>query len=189
MKNIFMTLAIAMVTMVTMTSCSGSFWEGMAAGMGSMGGYGVGGYQVMPGGFVRNTSMDYLLDPRYAMQQVQNQEQQEYQAAKRFRPNLTLDQFRIEKGQALQMMKNSGSSSSSSIASSSSTSSSRSSNTYTSTSSRGKMCHLCAGSGTCKTCSGRGYYYNPFDLSKTVICPNCPNHNGKCSSCSGTGYK
>jgi len=38
MKNIFMTLAIAMVTMVTMTSCSSSLWEGMAAGMGNMGG-------------------------------------------------------------------------------------------------------------------------------------------------------
>lgn len=166
-----------------MSSCD-TFWQGMAQGVGGYGGYGMGGYQVMPGGFVRNTSMDYLLDPRYAMQQVLNQEQQEYQAAKRYRPDLTLEQFRIEKGQAIQMMNsNSGGLSSSP---SSSSSSSRS----TTSSSNGSMCRLCAGSGVCKTCSGKGYYYNPLDLSKKVLCPNCQsNHNGKCSSCGGTGKK
>ena len=125
-----------------MSSCD-TFWQGMAQGVGGYGGYGMGGYQVMPGGFVRNTSMDYLLDPRYAMQQVLNQEQQEYQAAKRYRPDLTLEQFRIEKGQAIQMMNsNSGGLSSSP---SSSSSSSRS----TTSSSNGSMCRLCAGSGVC----------------------------------------
>ena len=54
---------------VTLCSCD-TFLQGMTAGMGGYGGYGMGGYQVMPGGFVRNTSMDYLLDPRYAVQQV-----------------------------------------------------------------------------------------------------------------------
>lgn len=177
------------VLVAMFSSCNEAFWQGMAQGAAGMGGYGMGGgYQVMPGGFVRNTSMDYLLDPRYAMQQVLNQEQQEYQAAKQYRPNLTLEQFRTEKGQAYQMMKNSGGSSSSSSSSSMSSSSSSGSSGSSSTSS-GKMCRLCAGTGNCKTCSGRGYYYNPLDLSKTVLCPNCHNHNGKCSSCSGTGYK
>lgn len=179
---------VILFSALVFSSCNEAFWQGMAQGAAGMGGYGMGGYQVMPGGFVRNTSMDYLLDPRYAMQQVLNQEQQEYQAAKQYRPNLTLEQFRIEKGQAYQMMKNSGGSSSSSSSSSSlSSSSSRSSSS--SSSSSGKMCRLCAGTGTCKTCTGRGYYYNPLDLSKTVLCPNCHNHDGKCSSCGGTGYK
>lgn len=163
------------VVAMTYTSCDTMF-QGFAAGMG---GYGMGGYQVMPGGFVRNTSYDYLLDPRYAIQQVLNQEQQEYQAAKRYRPNMTLEEFRIEKGQAIQMMNNNGGSSSSS--SNSSSSSTKKLN--------GSMCQLCAGTGKCKTCEGKGYYYNPLDLSKTVLCPNCHNHNGKCSSCGGTGKK
>ena len=96
--------AILVLSALTFSSCNEAFWQGMAQGAAGMGGYGMGGYQVMPGGFVRNTSMDYLLDPRYAMQQVLNQEQQEYQAAKQYRPNLTLEQFRIEKGLAIQEM-------------------------------------------------------------------------------------
>ena len=166
-------------------SCD-TFWQGMAQGVGGYGSPGIGGYQVMPGGFVRNTSMDYLLDPRYAVQKVLNEEQQEYQASRRFRPDLTLEQFRIEKGQAIQMMNNSESNSSSSSKSSSCGSSSR----FTSSSSSGSMCRLCAGTGKCKTCNGKGYYYNPLDISKTVACPNCQrNHNGVCSSCGGSGKK
>ncbi|MBQ6063395.1 MAG: hypothetical protein IJK87_07155 [Prevotella sp.] len=146
----------------------------------AMGGYGMSGYQVMPGGFVRNTSMDYLLDPRYAMQQVLNQEQQEYQAAKRYRPDLTLEQFRLEKGQAYQMMKNSGGSSSSS--------SSTSSSSYSySNNSSGRDCGLCHGSGKCNTCNGKGWYYGELSMTTKLTCPNCPNHNGRCSSCNGTG--
>ncbi len=62
MSKIVSLLFVACVTVFT--SCD-TILQGMAQGMG--GGYGMGGYQVMPGGFVRNTSMDYLLDPRYAM--------------------------------------------------------------------------------------------------------------------------
>jgi len=54
--------------------------------------------------------------------------------------------------------------------------------------SSGKDCVMCLGSGDCKTCNGKGWYYNSYDLSKTVSCPNCDrNHNGKCSHCHGTG--
>lgn len=84
-------------------------------------------------------------------------------------------------------------SASSALASSSSSTSSGSSSysrsSYSSSSSSGKMCGLCAGSGDCKTCNGKGYYYSSFGLSKTIACPNCHNHNGKCSSCGGTGYR
>lgn len=54
----------------------------------------------------------------------------------------------------------------------------------------GRDCQLCAGSGQCRTCMGRGYYYSSFDNSKTIPCPNCDrNHNGKCSSCHGSGKR
>lgn len=50
-------------------------------------------------------------------------------------------------------------------------------------------CRMCYGLGSCRTCDGRGYYYNPLDLSKKVLCPNCRNHDGRCTSCNGTGKK
>ena len=54
--------------------------------------------------------------------------------------------------------------------------------------SSGKDCVMCLGSGNCKTCDGKGWYYNSFNISKTVLCPNCDHdHNGKCSHCHGTG--
>ena len=48
-------------------------------------------------------------------------------------------------------------------------------------------CHLCHGSGTCSTCNGKGWYYNPYGTG-TVTCPNCcSGHVGKCGKCCGTG--
>ncbi len=184
-QNYFRNLLSMIVIVCAFCSCD-TFLQGMGQSYG-YGGYGMGGYQVMPGGFVRNTSMDYLLDPRYAMQQVLTQEQQEYQAAKQFRPNLTLEQFRLEKGQAIQMMNGSGNGSSSSTSSSSSSQSTTSSG---SSGSSGRSCNFCHGSGKCNTCNGKGYYYNPLDMRKTVSCPNCQrNHNGICAHCGGTGKK
>lgn len=53
--------------------------------------------------------------------------------------------------------------------------------------SSGQQCTFCLGTGKCQSCNGKGYYYNPLDLSKTVSCPNCDNnHNGVCSHCHGT---
>lgn len=46
-------------------------------------------------------------------------------------------------------------------------------------------CHMCWGSGVCKTCHGEGYFY--FG-SSTVLCPNCDHdHNGRCGICHGKG--
>ena len=53
--------------------------------------------------------------------------------------------------------------------------------------SSGEVCVSCLGSGKCKTCNGRGYYYNSLNISRTVLCPNCDHdHNGVCSHCHGT---
>ena len=87
-------------------------------------------------------------------------------------------------------MKNEATSRASSSSSSSSSDSNSSSSSSISKSNNRKMCKICAGLGDCKTCEGKGYFHNPYDWRKTVLCPNCEsNHNGKCASCHGTGYQ
>ncbi len=54
-----------------------------------------------------------------------------------------------------------------------------------------KDCHICRGTGTCKTCNGNGCCSNPY-TSGQYKCPNClrdssGNNTGKCSTCQGTG--
>jgi hypothetical protein len=177
--------------MTFLTSCD-TFWQGMGNAGYGYSGYGMGGYQMFPGYMPPPTPPTAQQILNSAAQQVERQNQQEDQAAKRYRPNLTYQQFLTEKANAYEMTKNSSSgyssttTSSSSSKSSSSTlgSSSRSNNTSS------RDCRLCLGTGKCKTCNGDGYYYNPLDLTKTILCPNCQNnHNGKCSSCGGTGKK
>ena len=140
-------------------------------------------------GFQRNTSMDYLLDPRYAIMQVQQEEMAEYQQFKQMTgQDITIEQYRMLKyssngdsnnytGESDEKPK--------SLGSRSTTSSNSSQRTVANPSS----CSRCYGLGTCRTCEGRGYYFNPYDLSKRVLCPNCKNHDGRCTSCNGTGKK
>jgi hypothetical protein len=174
MKRLFH-FSFLIMALTSLTSCD-TFWQGMAGGMG---GYGMGGYQVMPGGFVRNTSMDYLLDPRYAMQQVNQQNRQEYLQQTNGGKTMTYEEW-YSKIKAPAVLGTSGSSSSSSY------SSSRSSSSSSSSSSRD--CRRCMGTGKCQTCNGRGYYDEIGIGSGRHACPNCAsNHNGKCASCNGSG--
>lgn len=189
---VLMPLFVGCNLSMVMVSCE-TFLQGMATGMSGlnpmMGGYnpyGVGaGYQVMPGGFVRDTRMDYLLDPNIAIQQVLNEEQQEYQAAKRWRPNLTLEQFRIEKGQALQMTKNSEQTNSSSNVSTHSVNTEKKEPKiqygY-------KDCPHCRGTGKCNTCNGTGLQDKGFGVGK-IPCGVCKDHDGKCIWCGGSGKR
>lgn len=48
-------------------------------------------------------------------------------------------------------------------------------------------CRHCSHSGKCKSCNGKGYFYNSFDISKIVDCPNCYHKTGLCSFCQGKG--
>lgn len=173
-------------------------------GLVGYGGYG--GYQVYPGGYARNTSYDYLLDPNYAMmqyqaqkqqadavnqqlinmsiQQAKAQEQQEYEAAKRANPYLTKEQWTAMKAQSYSMQQqeehqSSGSSSRNSTSSSSSSSSTSSNYGY-------KDCTHCLGSGKCKTCNGTGLQDKGFGVGK-IACGVCIDHNGKCRWCQGKG--
>ncbi len=133
------------------------------------------------GSFRRDTSKDYLLDPRYAMMQVQQENWNEYLQMTNGGQTMSYQEWYAIKAQSYVNSKNEGNNTSST------TSDDSYGNSYSSYTSSGKNCSFCAGLGTCKTCTGRGYYYNPLNLSKTVACPNCKNHSGICSHCNGAG--
>ncbi|MBQ9231075.1 MAG: tetratricopeptide repeat protein [Prevotella sp.] len=132
-------------------------------------------------GFRHDASLDYLIDPQYTMQQYANQEQQEYMMAKRYRPDLTLTQFRIEKGQAIQQLNSEFSDSSSGSSYNSSQKSSPSSPT--------SSCSMCHGTGriskelyppsfgivdnTKEKCNECGQYFLKQSGHVHVTCPVC----------------
>lgn len=113
-------LLLVCIASLSFASCD-TILQGMADGLGGYGGYGMG---YMPTYGTGGGNMDYLLDPGYAAMQVAQQqaqmntvnqqlistsirqvdeaEQAEYRAAKKYRPNLTLEQFRREKAEAYQ---------------------------------------------------------------------------------------
>lgn len=131
---------------------------------------------------------DYLLDPRYAMLQLQQQYYNEYLQMTNGGQTMTYDEwFQKIKGPALAeqyKLEHSGYTDVGGASEDNTSSHSTGSKTT-----NGKMCQRCAGTGDCKTCDGKGYYYNSFDLSKKILCPNCQhNHNGRCAACGGTGY-
>lgn len=64
--------------------------------------------------------------------------------------------------------------------------SSGSSTTSSGSSSSGRSCSVCYGLGKCRTCNGKGTYFDSLN-SKTNKCPNCT--NGLCTSCGGSGRK
>lgn len=52
-----------------------------------------------------------------------------------------------------------------------------------------KRCNLCAGTGICTTCNGRGLMINSY-TGKYQDCPNCHAlKEGKCHSCGGSGRR
>lgn len=77
--------------------------------------------------------------------------------------------------------------STSSYESSNQTSTSNSSSSGGSSTSYTADCHICHGSGKCKTCYGEHRYINPL-TGKYVTCPNC-RPGGACTYCGGTGKK
>lgn len=47
-------------------------------------------------------------------------------------------------------------------------------------------CFSCHGSGRCRTCDGKGWYWSGLDK---LQCPNCTNHDGVCIHCGGKGKR
>ena len=57
-----------------------------------------------------------------------------------------------------------------------------------SSSSSGRSCRVCYGTGKCRTCNGKHWYYDSsFGIGKKQICPNCS--DGRCTSCGGSGKR
>ena len=63
-----------------------------------------------------------------------------------------------------------------------------SSSTAASSSSSGssRSCGVCYGLGKCRTCNGKGSYFDELN-GNTKKCPNCT--DGRCTSCGGSGKK
>lgn len=122
-------------------------------------------------------NLDYLLDPNFAIMQVQQrmaqeqalqqqlinisvqqvaeQEQKEFQQARQFRPNLTIEQFRQEKAQAYQMTKESERDES----------------------------HSRIVSVKCSNCGGEGWTHKNLYMGNGKFV----DHKSRCSYCHGTG--
>lgn len=58
--------------------------------------------------------------------------------------------------------------------------------TSSSSSSSSRSCSVCYGLGKCRTCNGKGYYFDELN-GNNKKCPNCT--NGSCTSCGGSGKK
>lgn len=215
------TVLLLSAVMLLLTSCE-ALMQGMAAGMGGMG---YGGYGMGFGG-VGTGNMDYLLDPRYAaaqvaqenayfsnvfnniasatVNQVKNQEETEWQQARQYEPNLTLDEYRWRKAQVLTLMNEAERGERSVRYSESSSVPSYSGSGCRSCHGTGKcrgwqnrsatLLNLyCGGDGKCTKCFGKRVSTNEFGT--TASCTQCRGNglchmcggSGKCSSCGGRG--
>lgn len=151
-----------------------------------------GGISYMPpssaNGFQRDTSLDYLLDPRLAMVQAQQQEYEEYETFKKLSgANISLEEYRMLKAQSNYNNRSDEDDNHSNDHPKEVKERTRYERPHTKYDS-GSTCVRCYGTGKCQTCNGKGWYYNPLMLRDTVTCPNCDrNHNGMCSHCHGTG--
>ena len=128
-----------------------------------------------------NGSLDYLLDPRYAMMQVQQKQYDEYLLFTGGGKTMSYEEYQRQKAieraqweETKRMLESMPDEPTPKI------------NNYPSTTGS-KDCGVCHGSGKCNTCNGNGHYTVIGIGSGTHLCPNCKNHDGKCSSCGGTG--
>ena len=191
-----------------------NFMRGMAQSM-AMASQAYGQYQAYNSGYAGGGNMDYLLDPRYAMQQTayQNAEFQmmfnnmmqpysqqigtfQQEAARQM-------QFQFQNADQLNStplldfsnfnwnavpVGNVENYSEAYVTDYSSTSSSSVSSYSSSSKSGGQTCYLCHGTKKCWTCNGKMWYLeSDFGTGKRLKCPNCT--DGWCSHCHGSGLK
>lgn len=192
-KTKILNLFVCNVFVFMFSSCSSSFWEGLATGMSGLGYY--------PTYSAGGNNMNYLLDPSYAMaqtiqqqQQVNNffvetttatmkqvkREEEEYinnwilNFKNNYGRNPTEQEINDARSQYYQIKNNSYEGNRFSR------------KTTSTTTSRDKDCPLCNGMKKCITCFGEKIYLNPL-TNKYIDCPNCT--DGWCSRCHGSGKK
>lgn len=164
-----------------LSSCSSSFWEGMAAGMSTMGGGMYGGAPMMYGG------VPYGLQPNVAVERsaavINNNLRNTTVTGEQIMMNEISNQLNGDiwkngvpvtpvAAPATTNIGNTG------------LNSAGSSTTGTRSSSSGTTCYLCHGLKKCWTCNGNRTY---LSNGKYIKCPNCT--DGLCSHCHGTGLK
>lgn len=102
---------------VVMTSCSEAFWYGVMQGldqsMNSSAYYGGNTYN-SSGYYNTGGDMSYLLDPQYTIQQVENQNYQEYLQFNQYNKkydgsSYTYDEYKAMQGEAIRQLKQEGS--------------------------------------------------------------------------------
>ncbi len=210
MKRIKTLALVAVVAAIStiMLSC-GSFGQGFMAGLSGYGNSLYGTRPTMSAPGPRGGSLNYLLDPNYAIaqtmaqqqqmnqvnnaimrtsiQQVQTKEELEYLEFRKYNKkadgsDYTKAEWRTLVGAALQSMK--GNVSSNTGSSTSGSGSYRSSTTTTTT--RRKCMKLsasdhahCNGTGTCSRCNGQGRYYETSYGNSRWVTP--------CNYCGGNG--
>ncbi len=134
-----------------------------------------------------NGSYDYLLDPRYAMQKVQQKQYDEYLLFTGGGKTMSYDEYQQKKAQEAAQWEETKRMLESVPSSVTESSSENEKRPFRSAYTRDKDCGVCGGTGKCNTCNGRGWYDVIGIGSGRHTCPNCPNNIGRCSSCNGTG--
>ena len=172
-------IILAMASMI-LTSCSGEFWQGFAEG---------GLALLTSAAYMPSTpsagsgSLDYLLDPNYAIAQAKQEMYNEWYQATGGGKTMSYDQYLTARAQAA---------SQASSGSTSSTSSSSSSRKKASASSSLHECSLCNGSGMII----RESHVATFGLDSKKYCSTCDqtfmastgHMHVSCSQCHGKGY-
>ncbi len=162
MKRLFIPLLLLISTILS--SCE--VMQGIAMSMSGYGGYG--------STYTSNGNIDYLLDPRYAIMQTQQQMNQLNAVS-----NAAAKQAAWQTEQDIREGK---------VDLSGSTNGSHS---YSSTrSSTGSICRTCQSDGKCNGCHGSGYPDNSYGTGvdykhKCGVCGG----NGICVSCGGSGKR
>ena len=122
-----------------------------------------------------NQNLDYLLDPTYAMDQVQQQYWNEYLQYTNGGQTMSYEEFMNIRTSVYMEMQNSSTTQESTI--------SNSPQKKWKTITDQEDCHMCRGLKNCWTCGGKGHIYGM--TGDKLDCPNCT--NGECSHCNSTG--
>lgn len=161
-------LIILVITLLALTSCNSTFWEGMAAGMSGMGGMYGGGMYNSGSTMYSGGSTTYSGGTNNGLHPIYQSMQSEMFS------NMWKDGVPATTNS---VPSNSGgiTTSSSGVSNGGSSSSTRKATT--------SQHDLCNGTGKCKTCNGSGQMWVGTNKKQCVNCGG----SGRCRGCNGTG--